>query len=288
MTDPRGTLAVRSSGFYAAKAAVTRARSVAWQVRGTRGSRAAGRGVRILFYHRISDDRDELAVPRRRFDDQLALLADEGYRGVSVEDAMRLVDAGEPVERVVALSFDDGYRDVYEHAVPELERHGFRATVFVAPGIVDGSARLAWYERQPPVLDWDLITELDGAGTLVFGAHTITHPNLLLLDDADAAFEIRESKRELESRLHHEVETFCYPAGLFGKREEQLAADAGFRWATSCEPGANTRETNRLALRRVQIDRRDRLIDFRAKLAGGHDRPLALRNAYRRARYGRR
>jgi hypothetical protein len=44
--------------------------------------------------------------------------------------------------------------------------------------------------------------------------------------------------------------------------------------------------TDLLTLRRRQIDPRDRRLDFRAKVAGGHDTPLPLRGLYRRLRYG--
>ena len=66
---------------------------------------------------------------------------------------------------------------------------------------------------------------------------------------------------------------FCYPAGVYGERERELVARAGFAVATTCEPGANTHGSDLLALRRTAIDGGDRLADFRAKLAGGHDRP---------------
>ena len=61
----------------------------------------------------------------------------------------------------------------------------------------------------------------------------------------------------------------------------------GFAAATTCEPGANARASDPLTLRRTAIDGSDRLADFRAKLAGGHDRPSALRAAYRAVRYRR-
>ena len=54
----------------------------------------------------------------------------------------------------------------------------------------------------------------------------------------------------------------------------------------SCEPGVNLPDTDRFAMRRRQIDSRDRLLDFRAKVGGGHDTPLPLRGLYRRLRYG--
>lgn len=173
-----------------------------------------------------------------------------------------------------------------EQAHPLLAERGFRATVFVAPAVVDGWASFGWYRSQPPVLGWDEIVDLDREGTLRFEAHSLTHPNLLSLRDAAAWEEINGSKQTLEEHLEREVLAFSYPSGLFGVRERGLVAAAGFHVAVSCEPGCNSRGTDRLALRRRQIDRRDGLLDFRAKLGGGHDTPLPLRGVYRRRRYG--
>jgi hypothetical protein len=81
------------------------------------------------------------------------------------------------------------------------------------------------------------------------------------------------------------VSAFAYPAGLYGERERRLVADAGYAAAVSCEPGVNLPGGDRFELRRRQIDSRDRLLDFKAKLGGGHDTPLPLRTTYRRLRY---
>jgi hypothetical protein len=82
------------------------------------------------------------------------------------------------------------------------------------------------------------------------------------------------------------VDVFCYPAGLYGARDVELVRAAGFRFACSCEPGVNTRETDPLQLRRIQVDTRDSLLDLRAKIAGAHDEPPAARTLWRRLRYG--
>jgi peptidoglycan/xylan/chitin deacetylase (PgdA/CDA1 family) len=271
--------------LYFLKAAATRARSLAW-ARGVVIARAEP-GVRILFYHRISDDPDELAVGRRAFREQMDYLASASYRVVDVLQAVDLLASGELPPRTIGLSFDDGYLDVAEEALPLLADRGFRATVFVAPAVVDGWARFTWYETQPPLLGWEEIVELDREGTLRFEAHSLTHPNLTALRDAAAREEIMGSKAALEARLGRPVQAFSYPSGLFGIRERELVAAAGFRCAVSCEPGLNTRATDRLALRRRQVDARDTLLDFRAKVGGGHDTPLPLRGVYRRSRYGR-
>jgi peptidoglycan/xylan/chitin deacetylase (PgdA/CDA1 family) len=268
---------------YPVKAAVTSLRSAAWLGRSL--GRPDESGLRILFYHRVADARDELAVPPRRFREQMAFLASSGYRVVDVVEAARLLADGHSPERTVGLSFDDGYLDVAENALPVLSELGFRATVFIATGVTDGRASFAWYRRQPPLLSWDDIVQLDG-GTFGFEAHTDTHPNLLAVEDERAAAEIAGSKRELESQLGRSVTVFSYPAGLFGPRERRLVIDAGYKAAVSCEPGVNLPSIDRFSLRRRQIDSRDRLLDFRAKVGGGHDTPLPLRGLYRRLRYG--
>jgi peptidoglycan/xylan/chitin deacetylase (PgdA/CDA1 family) len=259
-------------------------RSLWWRVRSH--GRLDARGLRILSYHRVSDDHDPLAVSPRRFRQQMEVLASEGFQVVGLSEAVARLEAREIVPRTIALTFDDGFRDVGENALPVLEWLGFRATVFVPTGVIDGTVSFRRYSRQPALFDWEEIVELDQAGTLRFEAHSVSHRNLLLLTNAESRCEIADSKLDLEDRLGRPVEAFCYPAGLFGERERRLVAEAGYRLAVSCEPGVNVPGTDRFSLRRRQIDSRDRQFDFRAKVGGGHDTPLPLRRTYRRVRYG--
>jgi peptidoglycan/xylan/chitin deacetylase (PgdA/CDA1 family) len=283
---PRGAaLALGPRPLYPLKAAATRGRSLGWLLK-TRGQPDES-GLRILFYHRVCSDRDPLSVSPRRFRAQMEALAEHGFDAVDVvEAARRLFQDGATPGRVIGLSFDDGYLDVAENALPVLEEHGFHATVFVATGLIDRTAALDWYERPPQLLHWPEIVELDRARTLRFEAHSVTHRNLVRLDDDEARFEIVESKRVLEHRLGREVEAFCYPGGVLGDREQTFAKAAGYRLAASCEPGVNRAGCNHFALRRIQIDARDSVLDFRAKLGGGHDSGLPGRSVYRRLRYG--
>ena len=218
----------------------------------------------------------------------MEFLASAGYRVTDLMDALALLDRGTAPARTVALTFDDGFADVRDHALPVLADLGFRATVFVTTGVTDGRCSFSWYARQPAILGWDDVVSLDRGGTLRFEAHTVSHPSLLALDAADARAEIVDSRVELESHLGRPVCAFAYPAGLYGERERRLVADAGYIAAVSCEPGVNLPDTDRFALRRRQIDARDGLVDFRAKIGGGHDTPLPLRGVYRRLRYGAR
>jgi peptidoglycan/xylan/chitin deacetylase (PgdA/CDA1 family) len=198
---------------------------------------------------------------------------------VPVALAGELPDLG--VGKHVAVTFDDGYRDLLDVA-PLLERLKIPATVFVCSGVLDGEASFTWYPVPPPLLGWEDLGRLVARGWITVGAHTRTHPILPLLADATARDEIAGSKTALEERLQVPVEAFCYPGGLFNDRDVSLVAEAGFKYACTCEPGTNDASTDLFRLRRTMIDRRDRTIDFRAKLAGRLDRPSRLRSRVRR------
>ena len=135
-----------------------------------------------------------------------------------------------------------------------LARHGFHATVFIATGVTGGRRSFPGTSASRRCSDGTTCVGLDREGTLRFEAHTVSHPNLLSVDDATAAAEIGESRGELERRLGRAVSAFAYPAGLFGERERRLVAAAGYSAAVSCEPGVNTPGADRFTLRRRQID----------------------------------
>jgi peptidoglycan/xylan/chitin deacetylase (PgdA/CDA1 family) len=271
--------------IYPPRRLYSHARSLRWKLRDDTIDNSGG--LRILFYHRVSDENDLLAVPVARFEEQMAFAHEAGIRLLDLEAAFAAWSNGEDSSRVCALTFDDGYADVLQNAVPVLERHGFSATMFVAGGAIDGSVQFSWYDgRQPPLLSWDQIRQLNASGTMRFGAHTVTHPNLVALDNESAKREIVDSKRDLERQIDREVQSFAYPGGLFSAREVELTRESGIPLAVTCEPGLNQRGCDPLMLRRTQIDRGDGLIDFKAKLGGGHDRPLPLRGLFRRFRYG--
>src|SRR5918992_5531869 len=218
---PKAMPGVGPSLPYPVKAAVTRARSAAWLAR-SRGRPVLG-GLRVLLYHRVADDGDPLALAPERFREQMGFLAAAGYRVLDLVSALALLDAGGVPPRTVALTFDDGFADVRDAALPVLASLGFRATVFVTTSVTGGSRSFPWYEgEQPPVLGWDEVVRLDREGTLRFEAHTVTHPSLLAVDDADARAEIVESRAQLSARLGRPVTAFAYPAGLFGERDRRL------------------------------------------------------------------
>ena len=104
----------------------------------------------ILTYHRVLPLHEALAysfpsmvMPRDIFEAQMAYLA-RNNTVLAFPEAIRLLQRGQLPRRAVAVTFDDGYRDNYEHAWPILKKHGIPATFFVVTGALDRSLRLWW------------------------------------------------------------------------------------------------------------------------------------------------
>ena len=105
-------------------------------------------GAIILMGHRVAaDDEGYLAgVPPDHFASQVAYLA-RHYEIISLGTLVRCFEERRAVpSRSVVLTFDDGFRDNLEHALPVLEKHRAPATVFVVTGSVS-SGDLPWSQR---------------------------------------------------------------------------------------------------------------------------------------------
>jgi peptidoglycan/xylan/chitin deacetylase (PgdA/CDA1 family) len=231
--------------------------------------------LRILCYHRVSSERDRLAVRPDVFRAQMERLL-ELAEVVSVSDVPRLL-AGDAAGRYVCVSFDDGYHDFLTDALPVLRELGVPAAVFVPCAAISGEARFRWYRRQPALLSWPELEELAHDPLVAVGAHSVSHPALPRLSDAEAWYEIDGSRRELLRRLSVQVQAFAYPAGLYGEREARMVRAAGFDVGVTTDPGVNRPGARPETLRRHVVDREDDLRMFTAKVIGLLDAPWGIR-----------
>lgn len=175
-------------------------------------------GIPIFTFHALDDGREPFAFPPARFAELVGRLAAAGLEGRPVLELADAVAAGRPPARRFGLTFDDGYRSLYEHALPVLAARGVPATVYVC-GLADpGGER----ERLRPMLgrerlSWAEMREMARHG-FEFGAHTLSHPDLTRLDDAEIERQLADSKRRLEDALSLPVRSFAYPFGRYDRR----------------------------------------------------------------------
>jgi len=222
------------------------------------------RALRVLMYHKVNDLwPNPTTVPTRAFAEQMALLGQLGYTPVSLDSVRDYYLDGAPLTPgAVLITFDDGYRDNLENALPILREHGYPAVVFVPIGYLDDrrplphedSLRLLGVRNE--TVDWDALAELEAGGIRV-ESHGIAHRPLSDLEPAEAAREITLSKLRLEERLGREVEAFAFVKGsLADYRPEHasLVQQAGYKLAFSSVTGANGPTTDRFRLRRYNIE----------------------------------
>ena len=221
-----------------------------------------------LMYHSISPGSapHQFAVPVECFAAQMAWLARRGIRGVSAREA--LLAPRMDGQRVVVLTFDDGYLDNYTCALPVLQEHGFSATVFLPTDYVGRSND--WETHGPPAqhLGWEHVREMSRAG-IEFGSHTASHLDPRSADVDTIRRELVDSKRRIEDEIGLEVVSFAYPYGFFRPEMPQLLAEAGYRLAFLAGTyGINRPDTSPYALHRTPIWGRDRLAQFAGKVRG--------------------
>lgn len=207
----------------------------------------------VLYYHRVGPFRPGVpprgTVTPENFKSQMHFLR----RGrIEVLPLDRVLAGGEGV----AVTFDDGYRDCLEHALPTLRALHLPATFFIVAGHVGGTS--AWMRGTPMpeerLLDWDDLRRLIDAG-MTIGSHSMTHAAL-------TREEVTESRRVLEERLGVRVEHFAYPKGEHTPESVAWVREAGYRagWATrSGNQDPFTRQ-------RLPVSASASLADFAARL----------------------
>lgn len=295
--------------------------------KGMLASRRPGR-VLVLTYHRVCAEPDPLMPDEpthAAFDAEMAALA-RHFNVVSLAEVPEILESGAGPSRAVAITFDDGYRNNYEAAMPILRKHELPATFFVATGFLDGGCM--WNDRIIEALRRCSLEQLDleevdlgrvslnGIATrrsimdqvlkrlkhlpsaerddaverivskcgvdyprdlmmtkeqvaglhrngFAVGAHTITHPILTRISDAEAEREIAKGKQELEAIIDAEVELFAYPNGRldddYAERHVAQVRDANYRLAVSTNYGPIQPGSDLFQLPRVGVPRRSPL-----------------------------
>lgn len=221
------------------------------------------RGATLLIYHRVGgNSRDERDLRPDDFARQLDVLADHDV--VSLDSALDRLAKGN-MSPTVVLTFDDGFRDVYDHAWPLLRSRRLPFTLYLATAYLGG--RMHWEgstaSADGAALTWGQVHEMFDSGLCTVGNHTHRHvpPERLTIEEVD------ECSEALEREVGHLPRHFAYPWGIPVESME-AALTARFRSACTGQIGRNRPGVNPLRLRRVPVRRTDPLPFFVAKLRG--------------------
>jgi peptidoglycan/xylan/chitin deacetylase (PgdA/CDA1 family) len=260
-----------------------------------RSLRNRSRAAAFLCYHSVAAEGPRyLTISADLFERQLALLRRRGARGGDLA-ALDELAAGRGGDPTAFLTFDDGFRDNHETALPLLREYGFPAFVFVLPPLLADGGAFEWPEmrddlaRFPATLrsvDWAMLEEMKEGGFEV-GSHTLSHPHLSELDGERLREELWESRAAIRERLGS-CDTLAYPFGEWSEAVAAAAADCGYRYAFTLPTVSGQHGATPLSIPRVNVDYRDDERRFAAKLSPWGRRALlsAAVGALRRRRRG--
>lgn len=197
-------------------------------------------GFITLIYHSVSDNATApIDISCTLLDQHLSFLADEGYQIRSLVDVVR--DPRARCANSVVLTFDDGFDDFYQNAIPILQSHNNApATVYVVTDCVlhpDRPFKFASGKLKKSMTA-EQVEEISKLSFINIGSHTHTHSDLVR-SFSSAQFELEESLVILKQLTGLQEVDFCYPWAAHNSKLKNLVSKT-FRSATIGKGGDNS------------------------------------------------
>lgn len=233
----------------------------------------------VLTYHGISRKRQFNCVTESLFVEQISWLK-ENYSVVSLFELVESFKSPEEHKcNLASITFDDGYVNFAEFALPILEEHGCHATVFIPAGKVGHFND--WDEcnrsfQKMPIMSYEQLCQLPEK-VVEIGSHGMSHIAFDQLSFDEVTGEIIKSRLEIEQRVGKPVRFFAFPFGVysFGRcfnfYEKATELFACYYGACTSWWGRYNSIRDVYALRRIGIWETDSFKDFLDKLRGDYD-----------------
>lgn len=182
----------------------------------------------ILVYHHVSEETPaSTSISPARFREHLQLIEDNGFQVVDLNEAITAVRNGDDLpEGAVAITFDDGFNDIYTEGWPLLQEFNYPFTVFVSTDAVDDGLR--------GMLSWDQIREMHANGVTIAN-HTSDHDYLVRKRNYDQYWldSVKNNISNAQTRLQQELGTpppkwLAYPYGEYNLQLQQLIEQMGY------------------------------------------------------------
>ncbi|NLT94548.1 MAG: polysaccharide deacetylase family protein [Clostridia bacterium] len=216
--------------------------------------------IPILMYHEIgtpSGPWKELYVEPENFVRQLDWLKENGYSTVTLDDVYAHWYYKKPLpEKPVVLTFDDGYRNMYDIVLPLLLSRDMKATFFLYPSKFN----------TPTGLTTEMVAEMAAKG-MEIGSHTYSHKDLTKISAAQLEQELAKSKKVLEEITGKPVKFLCYPSGQFNEQVIKESKKAGYLAAVTTQMGKAAHTQDPYRWKRVRINYSTTLASFSKRIA---------------------
>ncbi|MCR5665029.1 MAG: polysaccharide deacetylase family protein [Oscillospiraceae bacterium] len=217
--------------------------------------------IPIIYYHNVvkEDGFSYQRITADHFEGQMRYIAEHGYRTLFFSELEQPLP-----ERPLIVSFDDGFRSVFENAAPILHEYSIRSNIYLPT---------AYIGQDSHFMDWDMVRKLRDSGEFEMQAHTHTHADIRTMSAAQLSEEIADSDRLFREELGSVPQAFCMPFGVWNYASlKRLKNEGRYRYLLGSHYGRallNGREP--MLLPRIGISQDDNLDVFRGKISGRYD-----------------
>ena len=220
-------------------------------------------------YHRVLEEEPEKEsrwhfVTTTEFREQMKMIDRLGYTPITFLDYQLFLDGKLTLpSKPIIITFDDGYLDTLENAIPILLELNMRAVIFVMGDRKLKSAR--WDEMDDfdscPLMSDEHIRKAEKMGFEI-GAHSLDHFPLTDLPEKEILHEVTKSKESIENVLQKPIQTFSYPYGSVDDRVKKIVSDSGFLFACGVYSGSAKFSHSMMDFRRLAINQHTSQIKF--------------------------
>lgn len=217
--------------------------------------------IKVLMYHRVLAEEPEKEsrwhyVTVSEFRKQMKMIDQFGYTPITFSDYQLFIEGKLTLpSKPIIITFDDGYLDTLENAIPVLLELNMRAVIFVMGDRTLKSAR--WDEvdnsESCPLMTDDQVRTAQKMGFEI-GAHSLDHFPLTDLPEKEIQYEVKRSKEAIESVLEKPIQTFSYPYGSVDERVKRIVSDSGFLFACGVYSGSAKFSQTMMDFRRLAIN----------------------------------
>ena len=232
--------------------------------------------TRIMMYHMVAHQipnkkRSGLRVSPAMFEKQLKWFSDNDWSFIKMSELLE----HDNQEKVVAITFDDGYEDNYTDAFPLLKKYNACATLYL---VIDRHQN-DWSAKKNPKhnkgdlakkskLSDDQVEEMVTSGIFELGGHTYSHPFLPNLSAEDKEHEMISSKSFLETKFNTSISSFAYPFGIYSSADVDIIKASNFISAVTTKEGIASSDSI-YELKRIKASGKDNFLTFKLRVLKG-------------------